>query len=71
MSGNYTTADLPEAGNPVETACGCTVGFSPDLPYANHQGRRVFFCLPICKQDYDRDPISSCLILRTAFEAET
>jgi hypothetical protein len=55
----------------VETACGCTVGFSLDLPYANHQGRRVFFCLPICKQDFDRDPLSSCLILRTRSQADT
>ncbi|MEJ2352059.1 MAG: hypothetical protein P8Y03_19910, partial [Anaerolineales bacterium] len=70
-SANCTPAELPETGNPVETACGFTVSFSPDLLYANHQGRRVFFCLPICKQDFDRDPLSSCLILKATSQAET
>ncbi|HSF82088.1 MAG TPA: hypothetical protein VLA49_12680 [Anaerolineales bacterium] len=52
---------LPAAGSPVQTACGGPILFEQGTPTAVYRGRRVYFCLPSCREDFERDPASSCL----------
>ncbi|OGO62933.1 MAG: hypothetical protein A2Z45_05690 [Chloroflexi bacterium RBG_19FT_COMBO_55_16] len=52
---------LPYSGIEVNTACGGKAHFAPDTPRAVYDGKWVFFCLPTCKQEFDKDPASSCL----------
>jgi YHS domain-containing protein len=54
-------ATPPEIGSEVTTACGNLVRLETGTPQAIYRGRRVYFCLPICKQDFEADPASSCL----------
>lgn len=51
-------------GTPVRTACGGVVQYARDTPCVLYKGEVVYFCLPICLEDYERDPISSCLAAR-------
>ena len=55
---------LPMRGEIVLTACGGRINYTVDTPWTLFQGRPVYFCLPICKTDYDNDPHASCLALR-------
>jgi YHS domain-containing protein len=48
-------------GTPVRTACGGVIHYSADTPCILFKGEAVYFCLPVCKEDFDRDPLSSCL----------
>ena len=52
---------LPPAGSEVTTACGGKTRLSSDTPHAIYNEKWVFFCLPACKQEFDKDPASSCL----------
>jgi len=52
---------LPAPGNPVQTACGGQIHFEQDTPTTIYRGRRVYFCLPACLEDFARDPATSCL----------
>ena len=57
-------AETPDTGTPVRTACGGIVRYSPATPCVKFRGQRVFFCLPACKEDFERDPLSSCMAIR-------
>jgi hypothetical protein len=54
----------PEIGAIVITACGGRVNYSADTPCDVFRGETVYFCLPICKKDYQNDPFTSCLASR-------
>ena len=54
---------LPPAGSHVPTACGSEIRFADDMPFVNYKDRLVFFCLPACKEDFEREPRFSCLAL--------
>jgi hypothetical protein len=51
-------------GEPVRTACGGVVQYSGNTPCVLFRGEAVYFCLPVCKEDFERDPLSSCLAAR-------
>jgi YHS domain-containing protein len=53
----------PPLGSLVPTACGGTVQYSAATPCVYYQGRKIYFCLPICKADFDSNPAHSCLSL--------
>lgn len=55
---------LPSLGKPVYTACNGQVKLAPDTPRALYRGEWVFFCLHMCKEDFDRNPATSCLAAR-------
>ena len=48
----------------VITACGGRINYSADTPCDLFHGEPVFFCLSICKTDYQNDPHTSCLAAR-------
>jgi hypothetical protein len=54
----------PEKGAIVITACGGRMNHSTDTPCDLFRGETVYFCLPICKTDYQNDPFTSCLASR-------
>jgi len=58
---------VPAAGSPVLTACGGQIQYAKDTPTAIFRGRRVYFCLPACREGFERDPATSCLADDPAF----
>ncbi|OGO41631.1 MAG: hypothetical protein A2W36_06725 [Chloroflexi bacterium RBG_16_58_14] len=59
---------LPHPGSEVNTACGGKTHISPYTPRVVYNGKWVFFCLPTCKQEFDRDPAFSCLAEQIALD---
>jgi hypothetical protein len=55
---------LPAYGMSVKTACGGTTTFGPKTPWAVYRGKLIFFCLPDCRADFERNPETSCLAAR-------
>jgi YHS domain-containing protein len=53
-----------EVGSLVHTACGGVVHYSPAIPCSSLNGQSVYFCLPDCKSDFEKDPFRSCLAIR-------
>jgi hypothetical protein len=68
MSQYGSTSDCegpqPELGVEVPTACGGSVFYRPGAPCINFHGEHIYFCLSVCKEDYERDPHSSCMAAR-------
>jgi hypothetical protein len=52
---------VPAVGQPVPTACGGTIAYVGGTPCILLGGQRVFFCLAVCKADFDRAPRNSCV----------
>ena len=52
---------LPETGIQVNKACGWAILFEKDTPRAVHGGKWIFFCLPACRESFEKDPQTSCL----------
>lgn len=52
---------LPEIGSEILTACGTPEKFQANTPRAMHEGKWIFFCLPICQEEFIQDPKNSCL----------
>ena len=60
MSAN-NAIPLPVIGSQVKTACGSPEEFASDTPRAIHEGKWIFFCTPICQQEFIQDPTNSCM----------
>ena len=63
-SGVNCAGETIKLDTPVRTACGGVVQYALDTPCVLYNGQVVYFCLPICKDDYEADPLSSCLAAR-------
>jgi YHS domain-containing protein len=61
---------LPVIGGDVLTACGTPEKFNTNTPRALYNGEWIFFCLPICRQEFLQDPNNSCLTSHVNIEAE-
>ncbi|MCU0488072.1 MAG: hypothetical protein MUE67_03865 [Anaerolineales bacterium] len=59
---NLKTGDL------VFTACGGRTEYAPWIAQVIFQGRRVYFCSPACKLEFEQNPTYSCL---AAYLSET
>jgi hypothetical protein len=58
------TGARPALGAPVRTACDGTVLYSAATACVIFRGQPLYFCLPICRADFERDPAQSCLAPR-------
>lgn len=47
---------LPAYGTEVESACGSALMFTQHTPHAVYHGKHVYFCLPACKQTFEKTP---------------
>ena len=52
---------LPVIGSKVRTACGSEEKFAFDTPRAIYEAKWIFFCTPLCQQEFIQDPANSCL----------
>jgi YHS domain-containing protein len=50
-----------QLGKPIQTACGGYVFLEENTPQTIFNGRQVYFCLPTCRDDFLRDPQTSCM----------
>ncbi|MCU0489222.1 MAG: hypothetical protein MUE67_09745 [Anaerolineales bacterium] len=57
---NPPPTDL-KAGDLVFTACGGRIEYAASVTQVLFQGRRVFFCSPACKLEFEQNPRFSCL----------
>jgi YHS domain-containing protein len=65
---NSALPPLPAIGEPVITACGSVIRYRADTAWTVYRGQRVYFCLPACLSDYERDPLNSCMAFRLLSE---
>lgn len=70
MQGSEEPA-VPMIGSPVLTACGGQIQFEQGTPTAVYRGQRVYFCLPACREDFERDPSISCLADSPLMQGDT
>jgi len=61
---------LPEVDQNIITACGTQEKFSKNTPRVMHEGRWIYFCLPICQEEFTQDPENSCLTSHSDSEQE-
>ncbi len=52
---------LPIIGSSISTACGSPEKFDSDTPRAILEGKWIFFCTPLCQEEFMQDPNNSCL----------
>ncbi len=64
----FTNPDVDNIrpGDRIKTACGGMSLYTPGTVSVVYNGKPVYFCLPACKKDFERDPLSSCLALSIA-----
>ncbi len=60
---------LPVIGSQVFTACGSEEKFASDTPRAINEGKWIFFCTPVCQQEFIQDPSSSCYAAQVKIDA--
>jgi hypothetical protein len=60
----------PAIGSVVSTACGGLLRLDANTPQSIFHDRRIYFCLPSCKESFDQDPKTSCLVCNPLFEEE-
>ena len=53
-----------EIGARITTACNGRIRYTAGTPWVIYQGQKVFFCLPVCKEDFEADPGCSCLAFK-------
>ena len=46
----------PTSGGKAQVTCPILAGKIDKSLYADHEGRRVYFCCASCKDDFDKDP---------------
>ena len=63
-------APLPVIGSELKTACGEAEKFAANTPRALYEGKWIFFCLPVCENEFLEDPNSSCYANQIGNEAE-
>jgi hypothetical protein len=63
-------ARLPYPGEVITTACGGLIHYTPGAAQVIFRGQRIFFCLASCKEAFEQDPKSSCLVCNPAWEDE-
>jgi YHS domain-containing protein len=61
---------LPAIGSEIKTACNETEKFAANTPRALHEGKWIFFCLPVCQKEFLEDPSSSCYASQIENEVE-
>lgn len=69
MSSGYSIP-LPIIGSEIKTACGDTDNFAANTPRALYKDKWIFFCTPLCQQEFLEDPGSSCYSNQIENEAE-
>ena len=52
---------MPVLGSVVSTACGGTVQYCAGTPCVLLNGENIFFCMAVCKTDFESDPLHSCV----------
>jgi YHS domain-containing protein len=52
---------LPVIDSEVPTACGSVEKFTSATPRVLYEGMWVFFCTPLCQQEFIQDPRNSCM----------
>ena len=60
---------LPIIGSDIKTACGDADKFAANTPRALYKGKWIFFCTPVCQQEFIEDPGSSCYASQIENEA--
>jgi YHS domain-containing protein len=56
------------AGKIGETACGGNIVITPETHYVIYKGEVVYVCNRGCKEDFESDPLNSCLAARILSE---
>ena len=52
---------IPPIGSPVTTACKGFLLLEQDTPQTVYRGRRFYFCLPDCLNNFLQNPMTSCM----------
>lgn len=61
MMDGSTTAHENQQPVEVETACGSRMLLTPRTPRATYRDETIYFCMPDCKETFEKEPLNSCL----------
>jgi hypothetical protein len=70
MMSTGNSIPLPIIGSEIKTACGDADNFAVNTPRALHKDKWIFFCTPLCQQEFIQDPSSSCYASQIESEVE-